>query len=68
MNLGVLTGLDYYVCTCIKLKSTLNISYDATLSTHINYVISLCSHKIRVFTIHFMCEYIGIRLTGYEKK
>ena len=31
-------------------------------------MISLCSHKIRAFTIHFICEYIGIRLTGYEKK
>ena len=30
MTLGVLTGLDYYVCTYIKLKSALNISYNAT--------------------------------------
>ena len=32
MNLGVITGLDYYVCMYIKLKNALNISYDATLS------------------------------------
>ena len=30
MTLGVLTGLDYYVCTYIKLKSALNISYNTT--------------------------------------
>ena len=35
MNLGVFTGLDYYLCTDIKLKSALNISYDATLSANI---------------------------------
>ena len=67
MNLGVITGLAYYVCTYIKLKSALNISYDATLSADIRNIIGY-SHKIRAFTIHFMCEYIGIRLTGYEKK
>ena len=66
MNLGVITGLDYYVCTFIKLKSALNISYDATLSADICDI--MCSHKIRAFTIHFMCEYFGIRLTSYEKK
>ena len=35
MNLGVLTGLDYYIFMYIKLKSALNISYDVTLSTDI---------------------------------
>ena len=35
MNLGVLTGLDYYIFMCIRLKSALNISYDVTLSTDI---------------------------------
>ena len=34
MNLGVLTGLDYYIFM-YKLKSALNISYDVTLSTDI---------------------------------
>ena len=34
-----------------------------TLST-----IWLFKHKIRAFAIHFMCEYIGIRLTGYVEK
>ena len=65
MNLGVITGLDYYVCTYIKLKSALNISYDATLSTDICDIIVFKQNKS--LTIHFMCEYIGIRLTGYEK-
>ena len=34
MNLGVLTGLDYYIFTYIKLKSALNkllASYDAPI-------------------------------------
>ena len=35
MNLGVLTGLDHCIFMYIKLKSTLNISYDVTLSTDI---------------------------------
>ena len=35
MNLGVITGLDYYIFMYIKLKSALNISYDVTLSTDI---------------------------------
>ena len=30
--------------------------------------ISLFKHKIRAFAIHFMCEYIEIRLTGYVEK
>ena len=63
MNLGVLTGLDYYIVMYIKLKSALNISYDVTLSTDI---IVLTQNKS--FTINFMCEYIGIRLTSYEIK
>ena len=41
MNLGVITGLDYYVCMYIKLKSALNISYDATLSADICDIIVL---------------------------
>ena len=35
MNLGVLTGLDYYVRTYIKLKSVVNFRHDATSSTDI---------------------------------
>ena len=45
MNLGVLTGLDYCVCTYIKLKSALNISYDATLSTDICDIIVFTQNK-----------------------
>ena len=45
MNLGVLTGLDYYVCMYIKLKSALNISYDATLSTDICDIIVFTQNK-----------------------
>ena len=46
MNLGVLTGLDYYIY--IKLKSALNISYeayDATLSTDICDIVVLTQNK-----------------------
>ena len=42
-NLGVLTGLDFYIH--IKLKSALNISYDATLSTVICDIIVLTQNK-----------------------
>ena len=64
--LRVLLMLDYYS----KLKSALSISYDATSSTDIvnlkwNIINILCYHKIRTFILHFMCEYIGIRLTSY---
>ena len=45
MNLGVTTGLDYYVCTYIKLKSALNISYDATLSADICDIIVFTQNK-----------------------
>ena len=45
MNLGVITGLDYYVCTYIKLKSALNISYDATLSADICDIIVFTQNK-----------------------
>ena len=45
MNLGVITVLDYYVCAYIKLKSTLNISYDATLSADICDIIVLTQNK-----------------------
>ena len=45
MNLGVLTGLDCYVCMYVKLKSALNISYDATLSTDICDIIVLIQNK-----------------------
>ena len=66
MNLGVLMGLDYCVCMYIKLKVP---SILAMMQLYLQiYVISLCSHKIGAFIIHFMYEYIGIKLTGYEKK
>ena len=40
MNLGVLTGLDYYIFTYIKLKSALN---KLLAMMHLyNYVILLC--------------------------
>ena len=41
------------------------LAYDATLSTGIGDIIVLTQKG--PFTIHFMCEYIGIRLTVYEK-
>ena len=66
--------LHYYS----KQKSALSIThcnYDAISSTDTVYdicpttsAISLFKHKIRVFTIDFMCEYIGIRLTSYVEK
>ena len=52
MNLGVLTGLDYYIH--IKLKSALNISYeayDATLSTDICDIVVLTQNKLLPFTL-----------------
>ena len=45
MNLGVISGLDYYVCMYIKLKSALNISYDATLSADICDIIVFTQNK-----------------------
>ena len=45
MNLGVITGLDYYVCMDIKLKSALNFSYNATLSTDICDIIVFTQNK-----------------------
>ena len=51
----------------LKLKNADNISFDATLCTDIFYhkcnIIVLKQNK--ALTIHFMCEYIGIGLTGY---
>ena len=46
----------------------MNISYDATYQQiyslpQVQY--HCVNTKIRTFTIHFMCEYIRIRLTGY---
>ena len=56
--------LDYY----LKLKSAHNISYDATSSIYTIYhkckIIVLTQNR-SIICIHFMCEYIGIRLTGY---
>ena len=45
MILCVLTGLDYYIFMYIKLKSTLNIRYDVTLSTDICDIIVLTQNK-----------------------
>ena len=45
MNLGVITRLDFYVCTYIKLKSALNISYDETLSADICDIIVFTQNK-----------------------
>ena len=52
MNLGVITGLAYYVCTYIKLKSALNISYDATLSTDICNIIVFTQNKSLYYSFY----------------
>ena len=51
MNLGVLIGLDCYVCMYIKLTSALNISYDATLSTDTCDIIVFTQNKLLPFTL-----------------
>ena len=45
----------------LKMSSTHNIRYDATSSTDIFYH-KYINIKITAFIIHFMCEYIRIRL------
>ena len=49
MNLGVLTGLNYYVC---KVESALNVSYDATLSTDICDIIVLTQNRSLYFSFY----------------
>ena len=43
------------------------LCYNIYIVYHTESGISLCYRKIITFTFHFMCEYIGIRLTGYGK-
>ena len=68
MNLGVLMGLvDYCVCMYIKLKvPSILAMMQLYLQIYVHDIIVFTQNKS--FTIHFMYEYIGIKLTGYEKK
>ena len=52
MNLGVITGLEYYVCTYIKLKNALNNSYDATLSANICDIIVFTQNKSLYYSFY----------------